>query len=260
MSHKKNLSIRGLVITSFIVPVLLLILSGGIALHYVLQESKQTAHISSVNELVEKSRQLDELLIQLLFDGLTIIHSPVSPPPELLNDFRSSMAQSQQHMRELLSGTHELLGSELSKIHGLELSLSLLQKVCDRLLDGERIETEQLLAVIHSTEDSNENLRLLLMTPQNLRGFVTYQQLITRRTVEQLASLTFSEAAILYEVVHNKTIDDNAARRLILIRNQAERKRAILNVLYKYMLARNPSAVSKDSLSLDSTIRTTECA
>lgn len=233
ISKKKTLRIHWLLIISFAVPAILLLLSGSFAIHYVINEGRKTTHIETVNNLIEKSRSIDEHLFTILFQGLEIIKMD-SDQEIFLKKFQTEIEKCHFDTQELIKATHHFLGHDLSKVHGLSNHFQSLIKLQNQLHEG-RTPKETLLTTIQSIEYANDNIRILLMAPQNLKEFVNYQQLTTRKTIEKLASLTLSEAIIIDEIVKTQILDDITGKQFVLIRQQAERQREILSILYQQM-------------------------
>ena len=252
-SRGKTLSIRGLLIVSFAVPVLLLIFSGAAVMRYVFVSKGYTSHVEKVNDLVDMSRQVDSHSIQLLFTGRELLQKK-DVEGEKFEEFLREFNTHFSHISTFIDGAQSLIGKDSYEILGISKTIENLSNIQQRISSGDRVHVDSWTDAIKAIVRDNENMRLLLLSPQNLEEFVVYLQLVVRRASESLQALTVEEALILDQVIESKTLTDSMTNQLVLVREQAERQRDILRFIYEYQKSTYAQESSKYAMSSESSL------
>ncbi len=228
---------------SFIIPVFLLSISGIIALRMVLIGQNDNIEIENINHQIDASREVDEHIARFTFLGLALIDNK-SNDEEKSAKFRDSLDTLRNLIKSLIESAKQTFHEDIEKLSNIDSDLNTLVDLSNRVLENEEVQKAHFIEVIENLEHALDNLRLLILTPDEPKDFIRYQQLTTRRTIETLSFLTNAEAIILDEVISEKKLSDDNAKHLVLIRKQAERQRDILNLLHSQMKSSNSAIYS----------------
>ncbi len=248
------ISIRRLLIISFLIPATLTSILAGHALVQAFENSQESNRTSVVNKLTEQSRAIDYNLSEILFLGLNILHTVhlTDEDQHTTNHAKNhtKYGRTQKAVLTQLIHTHEqtltlllnevytLLGPQIGDLNKMSQANSAFKETLERLLESPaRLPPTQWQASIHELFNANDHLRLLIASPSNHRAYIQYQQLIVRRATTTLYQKTIEEAEILDRVIRTNTLSEKDAIHLVELRKQASEQREIFSLFYNYLLA-----------------------
>ena len=231
-SSKESISVNWLLILSFSIPAFFILFLGIRELRQELKTSRKAAHSRKINQLIRQYRQIDYGLSQELFLGLDLINQSAEPD-ELSSRFQSRANSNSSHFQSFLVAVKSEIGDELVALSNVEKCLEALKEIENDLPQYR----ESWIEAIENVSQSLDNLGLLLLSPTNKEQFFSYQQLIVRRSVEQLYALTIDEAVILQEIIQGQRLNEAASSQLVNIREQADIARDFLRIAEKQLEA-----------------------
>ncbi len=221
----KAINVHWLLIISFVVPATLLISFGIKELREAITASKNASYSIHINNLLRQYRHINYGLSQELFLGLEIIDDGADSITAN-KSFEARVSDNRAKIKAFRSEVEQVLGSRYKDLSTVDVALNEL-----RILENELPRFRQSwIHAVKNVSESFENLSLLLLSPTTKDQFLSYQQLMVRRTTERLFRATIDEAVLLQEIVHGSTLNETTSAKLVGIRKQADRERDFLMI------------------------------
>ena len=220
MLKLKEIDISWLLIVSFIIPAILIFVFGSYVLLGMVQKNNHAEHFKYINQLLDESRKIDYGLSRELLLGL----DKIDGNKRLNGDFTRTVIENRQLAKKLIPELLENVPEELKSLSNISDTLKALWALENKLPD----KREAWIDAVEQVSLSLENLRFLLLTPQNSEQFILHQELIIRRSVEHLYDLTTKEALLLDQVVQGGKMNDVLIKQINLVHEQGERQRKIM--------------------------------
>ena len=227
----KSFRLSDLLVGSFSALALLVILLGGTLLSETIEKYRNAHYFDYINQLLDQSRQIDYGLSRELLLGL----DKIDKKKTLNGDFDRTVISNRQRMENLLPELLRYVPRESRDLPGVYEAVKQLRKLESKLPN----DRQTWIEAIESVTLSLENLRFLLLAPQNSEQFILHQELLIRRSVEHLYDLTIKEIILLQETIYQGRISKELSARLDLIHKQVERQRKIIMVADNQYLRMN---------------------
>ncbi len=232
---KSNVTIRHLLLASFMLPVILLGIFGWLELKFVLDAQKRSENIVEANNISSELNALDAELGHLLFSGLSYSHQEGFDITKL-QSFSNELFKYEQHLSQTMKKAgHFLQMPDLEEITGINPALGALRLRQSEVEIGYLPTDKEWTELVESLLAGTQKTRLLMAMPQDIGEFIIYQQLLVKESAEQLYKYTLQEAIIINDVVKTGKLDNTKLKEFSPIRKESLRNRDLLVFIHHYL-------------------------
>lgn len=229
---KHPLSVRGLLIWSFLLPVSLLICLGGYYLYQAFDATHQAHRDNRVNDTIESLRKVDALLGKILFEGLNHLArnqaKNYNRSLEIPTDFRMQVFPKNKsaipkELAQRAAGIVEHFAAHdtwlLPAAHSLQSRIVEVTLLYERLEAGKPVEANTWFRLVQDTAFAIGDISTALLVPEDQEQLASYLQLALSMNLDRLEKALWHEAYVLDEVIRRQSITERDTAALTAIRS-----------------------------------------
>ncbi len=224
----KALSLRTLLILSMLIPTSLLVISESRYLYFNYQQSQQAARDVAVNDLIVQSREVEQLLNDLLFIDLQAVTSEANVDKAGYSHLLSRITYQKNTFVKAVAARFPVDPALLKELSGQLLELS--ERYQD-LVNGQSIERSAWAEMIDEVRQALQNVYAALLIPVNDLDLNLYLQLSLRSQIQELERATIEEAFLLDQAIKEQAFDAETQASLVTVRKHADLKRRQLTLI-----------------------------
>ncbi|MCG8672100.1 MAG: response regulator [Pseudomonadales bacterium] len=224
----KAVSLRSLLILAILIPTGLLVFSESRFLFTTYQKSVQANSDVVTNELIAKSRAIEQLLNELMFTNL---EAEFGEDEDKLGSFASmvfNIVQEQSEFIRLVTAKNSIDSKLLEELTNQMLELTERHK---DLVEGITLDRLAWIEIIEEVKQAFQGIRMALLIPEDAQDLNLFLQFTLRSYIQELERTTVEEAFLLNQAILNHTFDDETAASLVAIRKISDIKRNELKLI-----------------------------
>jgi|GEM_PF-6616617 len=256
---KRNLSIRHLLIVSFLIPIIILLVIGGRVLMVNLDAASYAGATKAAHEQSEAWCDAEKQILFNLFRGLDLIYTQ-SASAETALEFAEYHKNNKNLMDELVKRLPTAATTKLSPLTDpefLKAAIADWHQQNEVIIQKQSADAEALIQSVKDLRHAFDDVKLMLYSPVGKESYIQYQELTLHPIIRQLHGLALEELLILNRIVRGEPATAEIKHAIEQIRKQIDAEKTRFQIV-SAQLELHPKAYQRDYLPTEALDRLAE--